>query len=71
MVENQSVAFELTAAEGATVVPRALSRPPCPGRISWMTAPEWEVRECVLPRGHGGDHRCGAGYPWNDGRWLD
>ena len=49
----------------------AASRPTCPGRVTWMTAPEREVSECVLPRGHRGDHRDGIGYPWNEGRWLD
>lgn len=71
MAEYQSVALETAADDGAVQMPRASSRPTCAGRISWMTTPGWEVRECVLPHGHGGDHRCRAGYPWNDGRWLD
>ena len=43
----------------------------CTGKVTWMTAPEREVSECVLPRGHHGDHRDAAGYPWNEARWAD
>src|SRR5215218_8113925 len=51
--------------------PPAASRPACPGKVTWTTVPERDVSECVLPRGHRGDHRDGVGYPWNEGRWLD
>jgi hypothetical protein len=64
MAENQS------AVETADVAPLS-SRATCAARISWMTRPDWEVRVCALPHGHRGDHRCAAGYRWNDGRWLD
>ena len=50
---------------------RAPSRPPCTGKVTWMSVPDRDVSECVLPRGHGGDHRDAGGYPWNEGRWLD
>jgi hypothetical protein len=50
---------------------RALSRSACTGKVTWMTVPDRDVSECVLPGGHGGDHRDAGGYPWNEGRWLD
>jgi hypothetical protein len=50
---------------------RAPSRTPCTGKVTWMTVPDRDVSECVLPRGHRGDHRDAGGYPWNEGRWLD
>jgi hypothetical protein len=43
----------------------------CAGTVMWLTFPGREVRECVLPPGHRGDHRDAAGYPWNDARWMD
>ncbi|TFV86135.1 hypothetical protein [Blastococcus sp. CT_GayMR16] len=51
--------------------PAPSTRPTCPGTVTWLTAPEPEVRVCVLRSGHVGDHRDAAGYPWNDARWLD
>jgi hypothetical protein len=50
---------------------RAVSRSTCTGKVTWMTVPDRDVSECVLPRGHRGDHRDAGGYPWNEGRWLD
>jgi hypothetical protein len=50
---------------------RALSRSTCTGKVTWTTVPDRKVSECVLPRGHGGDHRDAGGYTWNEGRWLD
>ena len=50
---------------------RAAARTPCTGKVTWMTVPDRDVSECVLPRGHRGDHRDAGGYPWNEGRWLD
>ena len=50
---------------------RGRSRPTCTGKVTWMTEPDRDVSECVLPRGHRGDHRDAGGYPWNEGRWLD
>jgi hypothetical protein len=50
---------------------RAVSRSTCTGKVTWMTVPDREVSECVLPRWHRGDHRDAGGYPWNEGRWLD
>ena len=46
-------------------------RSTCAGKVTWMTAPPREVSECVLPRGHRGDHRDARGYPWNEQRWAD
>jgi hypothetical protein len=65
--------FAGQAVASATAVrgPAPSSRPTCSGTVSWLTLPEREIRECVLLRGHGGDHRDAAGYPWNEGRWLD
>ena len=50
---------------------RGRARPTCTGKVTWMTEPDRDVSECVLPRGHRGDHRDAGGYPWNEGRWLD
>ena len=55
-------------------VPTAGRRPwqsTCTGKVTWMTLPDREVSECVLARGHRGDHRDAAGYPWNEARWAD
>jgi hypothetical protein len=43
----------------------------CAVKVTWMTAPERELSQCVLPRGHRGDHRDERGYPWNEARWAD
>ena len=43
----------------------------CAGKVTWMTVPVREVSQCVLPRGHRGDHRDEGGYPWNEARWAD
>jgi hypothetical protein len=67
----------LTASGGDAVLgeragaARAVSRSTCTGKVTWMTVPDRDVSECVLPRGHRGDHRDAGGYPWNEGRWLD
>lgn len=50
--------------------PSQASRATCAGLVRWLI-PERESRECVLVRGHGGDHRDVAGYRWNDDRWSD
>jgi hypothetical protein len=61
---------EIAPAAGVTAPPPS-PRPICAGRVIWPASPQREVRECVLRRGHGGDHRDAAGYPWNDARWSD
>jgi hypothetical protein len=71
LTEDDAAGFGRRATAARTTRPLPSARPACPGRVSWMTHPGWEVRECALPRGHGGDHRDAAGYPWNDARWSD
>jgi hypothetical protein len=56
---------------GLHLVTSGSSRPACTGKVTWTTVPERDTSECVLPYGHGGDHRDAGGYPWNEGRWLD
>jgi hypothetical protein len=57
--------------DAATGEPSRRLHSVCAGRVTWMTAPEREVSQCVLPRGHHGDHRDSGGYPWNEARWAD
>ena len=69
-VAEDEISFE-RGGPASTSARAPSARPACAGRVSWMTIPQPEVRHCVLPHGHGGDHRDVAGYPWNDGRWWD
>ena len=68
-VSGNTVARE--RADAATGEPSRRLHSVCTGKVTWMTAPEREVSQCVLPRGHPGDHRDAGGYPWNEARWAD
>lgn len=71
LTDDDDAGVSRRATASRTTTPLPSSRPVCSGKVSWMTRPEREVRECALPRGHGGDHRDAVGYPWNDARWSD
>ena len=68
-VSGDAVARE--RADATTGEPSRRLHSVCTGKVTWMTVPEWEVSQCVLPRGHHGDHRDSGGYPWNEARWAD